>query len=402
MNLQAWLRRIMRYVLPFLCWRVPVRLLRGVAPGTGRQVVLLSAGSSSGFIDDRLFTAESGIKELRSTHVPIWRLQRLLDAWAPQADLVVVEVDRLSARWFLPARYLPLPHWVNSWLKTPSDWAEFGRTHRSAQGDIRRVRIKNFECEVSHDPRGEVNEFYDRYFVPYMRTRHGQRACINARWVLRLLLRQGLLLWIRHNGVRVSGNIVKKEGRRLILLVNGVLDGREDLMNEGALSAQYVHNLRMAEKLGCTEVYMGGSPPSLHDGLLRYKSKWAEGYCQPEGFISANMVMLLGWRRFEGAVEEFLSRTSIVFEEQGGFSALWAFPRALPLTAATLKQEHARLKARGLRRFCILLPGEAPVDFVCPPDVCLIPMSTLESGGVERLLHGPLPAASPLSHGASA
>lgn len=383
MTLQSFLHWIMQYVLPLLGWCVPVRLLRGTAPGSGRAVVLLSAGGGSDFIFSHFFAAEPQV--LRSVRVPVWRLQRLLDAWRAEADLTLVRVDRLSARWFLKGRGIVVPEWVNSWMTLPADWREFARTHKNASSDLRRVRIKKFDCEISHSAQ-DFDEFYDRYYLPFVTARHGARAGITSRWRLRMLFRQGLLLWVRQNGVRVACGLAMVKRHRYFMLCSGVLDGRMDLMKQGAISSDYVLSFQTAASLGCTEVHMGGTLPSLHDGIFRYKSKWTSGLSAHEGFVSGNMVMQMEWSRLEGAVAEFLSRTSLIYHDGDAFSALWVFPSDLPLTADTLQREYARLHSRSLHRFRILLPGEPPADFECPPEVRLASLASVAHDGSAQLL----------------
>lgn len=385
MILQNWLRGCMRIVLPFIRWRVPVVLLRGPARASGREVVLLSAGRRSAFIIDHFFAQEPTV--VRRTRVPVWRLQRLLNEWRSAADLVDVEIDRVSARLFLDTRYLAVPQWIISWMKVPEDMQAFGRTHRNARADIRRIRIKNFECQWSREAK-DFDLFYERYFRPYVTARHGGMTQVSPRWMMRLLFKQGMIQWVVHNGERLAGGLVTVKGTLFSKRVNGVLDGRMDLMREGVLSALYVHAMLEAHRLGCTELRMGGSLPSLHDGVFRYKSKWATGLRSHDGFISANCVTLLDWNRLEGPVAEFLSQTSLIHHDQDGYSALWVFPHDEPLTAETLQQHYIRLKTAGLRRFLILLPGAVPEGFVCPPEVRLIGLAEADevgTGGIHGL-----------------
>ena len=383
MSLQSFLHWIMQFVLPLFGWRVPVRLLRGTAPGSGRPVALLNAGGTSDFILSHFFASPPQV--VRSTRVPIWRLQRLVDAWRTEADLTLVKVDRLSARLFLDGHGIVVPEWIGSWIQLPADWREFVRTHASASTDLRRVRIKKYTREISRSVQ-DFDEFYHRCYRPFTLARHGAGAGITPRWRLRLLFRQGVLLWVCRNGVRVAGSLSIVKGRRFFMLCSGLMDGRMELLKEGALSSDYVLSFQAAAELGCTEVHMGGSMPSLHDGIFRYKSKWATGLSVHDGFVSGNMVMEIGWSRLEGAVAEFLSRTSLICHDGDGFSALWAFPADQPLTAATLKEHYARLHSRSLRRFCILLPGEPPPDFACPPEVRLAPMASVAHDTPTQLL----------------
>ena len=152
-------------------------------------------------------------------------------------------------------------------------------------------------------------------------------------------------------------------------------------MKEGVLSAIYVQTLYLAKELGCTKIHVGGSNASLHDGVLRYKSKWGGIIFAYDGSLSSNYVTLLKWCQLNGAVAEFLSHTSIIHHDNGGLSAFWVFPNHLPLTAASLHKEYRRLRAAGLHRFRILIPGKVPPDFVCPPEVRLIELSRANRGG---------------------
>ena len=389
MKLQTWLRWCVRIVLPFIHWRVPVVLLRGPARMSGREVVLLGAGPRSAFITGRFFAQEPTV--VRRTRVPVWRLQRLLKEWRNDADLVDVEIDRVSARLFLNKPYIAVPQWITSWMEVPEDLRAFGRTHPNAQADIRRVRIKNFECQLSREAK-DFDLFCEKFHRPYITARHGGMTLVSPRWMMQYVFRKGMIQWVSRKGEKLAGGIITIKGKELIKRVNGVLDGRVDLMRAGVLSALYVHAMQEAKRLGCTELNMGGSMPSLHDGVFRYKSKWATGLRPHDGFISANCVTLLDWNRLEGPVAEFLSLTSLIHHDQAGYSALWVFPHDQPLTAETLLQQYAKLKTAGLHRFDILLPGEVPAGFVCPANVRLIPLTAVGEGGPEQLKLCGLPA----------
>ncbi|MHB1079355.1 MAG: hypothetical protein ACYC67_08120 [Prosthecobacter sp.] len=379
----------MQIVLPFVHWRVPVVLLRGPARASGREVVLLSAGSPSAFIIGRFFAQEPAV--VRRTRVPVWRLQRLVNEWRAAADLVDIEIDRVSARLFLDTTYLALPRWITSWMNVPEDLREFGRSHRNAQTDLRRIRTRNFECHLSREAK-DFALFCEKFHRPHTTARHGSMTMVSPRWMLRYVFRQGMIQWVTRKGEKLAGGILTIKGKVLTKRVNGVLDGRADLLKEGVLSALYVHSMQEARRLGCTEINMGGSMPSLHDGVFRYKSKWASGLRSHEGFISANCVTLLDWNHLAGPVAEFLSQTSLIHHDQDGYSALWAFPHHEPLTAETLQQHYAQLAAAGLHRFDILLPGDLPAGFVCPANVRLIPLSAVADAGPDLLKHHRLPA----------
>ncbi|MCB1276181.1 hypothetical protein [Prosthecobacter sp.] len=374
---RSLLRAAVRTALPFLDWRVPVSLLRGRDRVSGGEVVLLSAGRArrTGFITGRFFADRP--ETLRTVSVPVWRLQVLLDSWQQEADLTVAAIDRISSRLFLSKGWLTVPMWVGSSMGVPDDLWSFARSHGDAMNDIRRVRTKGLEAELSRSDE-DFDLFYDRFYVPHLERRLGEAANLNPRWILRLVLKQGMILWMKQRGDRISGDLITVSGKQMTAVVNGVLDGRDELLREGALSGLYVHRILQAQKLHCSEIRMGGSRPSLHDGVFRYKSKWADALYLHQGLVSMNYVQLLRWNRLVGPVADFLSHTSLIHHDHDGFSALWVFPKHLPLTVENLQREHHRLNAAGLRRFRILVESEPPADHGLPEEVRLIPLNALE------------------------
>jgi hypothetical protein len=199
--------------------------------------------------------------------------------------------------------------------------------------------------------------------------------------MLWLVFRLGGLQWEARHGVRVAADLVVREGRDYVPVVTGLHEGREELRRQGALVALYAHALQHARTLGCTRILLGGSKPSLHDGVLRYKSKWLDGLCRHEGHLSGNHVMLLRWNRFAGPVAEFLSHTALIHHDQDGYSALWVFPPRLPLTAETLHKELSELQVKGLRCLRIVLPGRPPSGFKAPPEVHCLELAAAEAAG---------------------
>ncbi len=379
-HLQRLLRWWARLYLPFARWRVPVQVVRGTARASGQQVRLLVAGRPrlSRFVFQEIFNGEPVVE--KSAQVPVWALQRHLDLWQSDADLTHVGIDRLSAALFLGRGYLAVPSGVSAWMSVPKDLPSCLRQHSKVASDFRRTKRHGYSSQLSNAA-GDFDLFYDHYYLPYARGRHQQHAHLSPRWMLRLVFRFGAVQWLTLNGERLSGDLLTTQGRDYIPVAVGVRDGRPDLLRQGVLAALYVHALEHARQRGCTRIIFGGSLPSLHDGVLRYKSKWQDGFTEHAGHLSANHVLLLRWNRLTGPVADFLSQTGLIHHDQSGYSALWVFPSHLPLTAENLRQQYGVLKLKGLHRFRILLPGAAPPGFDCPPEVRLIDLAAAEKAG---------------------
>jgi Acetyltransferase (GNAT) domain len=373
-----------RLVMPIMGWRVPVRLLCGPARESAREVRLLAAGGVdwTAYLTGRFFAGEPVVEETR--HVPVWRLQQQVDEWQSRADLVVIGIDRLSARVFLRRDYLRVPQWVSAWMQVPQNLETYEQQHSRAESDFRRVRKQGFESSLSMDE-ADFDVFYDQFFQPYLQSRHQVAAPMAPRWMLRLVFQLGAIQWESLKGMRVAADLVVREGRDYVPVVTGLHEGREELRRQGALVALYAHAPQHARALGCTRILLGGCKPCLHDGVLRYKSKWLDGLCDHDGHLSGNHVMLLCWNRLAGPVAEFLSHTALIHHEQGGYSALWVFPAHLPLAAETLHKELRELQVKGLRNLRIILPGMPPPDFKAPPGVLCLELAIVDQAGGEGI-----------------
>lgn len=386
-HLQSLLRGITRWYLPITRWRVPVRLVCGTARASDRQVRLLLAGRPRWceFICQRLFAGEPVVE--KSALVPVWALQRQLDLWQHGADLTHVGIDRVSAALFLSRDYLAVPTGVAAWMTVPEDQQACIRQHRSAVSDFRRTLKHGYTSQLSRAA-ADFDLFYEQYYRPYIQARFQQYAHLSPRWMLRLAFRFGAIQWLMLDGERLAGDLITTQGRDYIPVATGVRQGRADLSRQGIQAALYVHSLDHARQLGCTRILFGGSQPALQDGVLRYKSKWQDGFTGHDGHMSANHLFLLRWNRLAGPVADFLTHTGLIHHEQSGYSALWVFPRELPLTAANLHREYEALKLKGLQRFRILLPGKVPPGFTCPPGVSVIELEAAEkvtAGGITTL-----------------
>jgi len=365
--------------LPFTSWRVSVQELCGTSRVSGQEVRMLAAGMPRWAEQvGPYFFAEEPVVE-KTTLVSVWALRRHLNHRQADADLTLVGIDRISARLFLGKDYLAMPPLIATWQSVPENQPR-SSLRSSVASDLRRVKKQDFASHLSK-AEGDFDLFYDQYHKPYILGRHTKEARLTPRWMLRLAFRFGAIQWLTLKGERVAADLVMKQGRDYHLVVTGVLDGRQDLLRQGALAALYIHSLDHARQLGCSRIILGSSRAFLHDGLTRYKGKWMDGFNQDDGHITANHVLLLRWNRLAGPVSDFLSSAGIIHHEQSGYSALWAFPSHLPLSAENLQKQYESLKMKGLHRFRILLLDKAPAGFVCPPEVRLIELAEAEKAG---------------------
>ncbi len=379
--IEQHVKRLLSLLLPVTNWRVPVSLLRGSARSSGHPVTLLTAGNPrvSDYIALRLFEEEPEIEPVGQ--IPLWKLAKTLDRLQASADLAVVGVDRHTARCFFDRSWLASPAWIASWMPVPVDFRTFVRANSRVEGDVRVVRKHQYERKVSHSDT-DFDAFYDRFYVPYISQRHGTLAHLRPRWSLRRQFKRGGILWIHRDGERQAGDIIQVNGQTLHRVALGVADGRLDLLQQRALAALYVHSIGHARDVNCTKIFLGGSRSCLYDGVFQYKRKWGAVVCEHPG---VNYRMLLRWKRLEGPAAEFLSHSPVIHYDGPQLSGLWCCPPEVCRSTDLFEKEIRYTHSPGLRRLRVLLPGDPPPGYVCPPDVELINLQTHAGSGPEML-----------------
>jgi hypothetical protein len=234
--------------------------------------------------------------------------------------MTIVRVDRLSARQWFGRNYLAVPEWVGTKSPVPDDLDKLMRSGGSIRRDMTLIRRHKFLPLVTRGSE-DFETFYHSMYVPFSRTRHGELVFMRTPHDLRYRLRWGGILWMLRDGQRVAGMQFEQHRQTLDLLALGTVNGDLALVRDGAIAALYYHVIRLARELGCTIVDFRGSRPSLHDGLLRYKSKWGSIL-----YDKADMYydLLVRWDGVKPVVKDFLSHTGLIFRDEGRLSAIHA------------------------------------------------------------------------------
>jgi len=333
------LRIATRAALPVAKRHVPLALWRGTA-SDGHPATVLVAGESR-LAADVAAAAFRGTPTLTALGtVPLWRLRRELARRRADVDLVVARLDRLSAALALDGGWIAVPEWVGGSAAVPADPWRFCAGSNSLQANAARARRAGFAAEVSHDL-GDFAAFYEGMYLPFAQRRHGAATLISNPSRLRRCMRQGALVYVVQDGVRVAGGIVRHRGAVLDLVVLGTAGGDLAALPSGALFALDVFVFEHARTLGCSHLDFGGSRPSPLDGLLLYKARWgAEVVDSRTTFYDVH----LWWPRLGRPVRDVLARQPLVVRDPDGLAALWADePSARPLRDARSVLKRLRL-----------------------------------------------------------
>lgn len=341
-----------RYVLPMLRHRLPVRRLTGAAtPGhPSVSVITTGAAMTLDVLVNRFFCEPPQVDSLGP--VSLARLPAVLEQLAPTADLMLACVPRAFVGWFGPS-YLRIPALVGARLPLGASMATtLAHATRTVRYDVRRVLAADHHWTFSRELR-DFEHFYDEFYRPFVAARFGPLAVLRERQVLRRQFRQkGGLIWLWRDGQIVGGDLVRENGHRLHALVQAIHPSYSSTFKPSANFALNVALCDVASRQGLTELDLGGSVPSLSDGVFRSKRAWGaifESY--PENYRD----ILMRWSTpLRPSVQGFLHTTPLIFESPSGLSSLAAGAPHEPVDPELVPHLWHQLMPQGIERLFVV------------------------------------------------
>jgi hypothetical protein len=363
-------RAARRWVYPALVAvrnpRIELTLLKGEV--RGRPASLLVGGPRPWAFDlpRRLF--RHGADEIPLGEVGLWKLSSVLEKRLAEVDMVMARVDKLSARVLFPAGYLRVPEWVDTVLTVPENLDALVRSNHSLREDARLVRHHGFTSSISTASR-DFEEFYHSMYLPFVNSRHAASAWPTNEDSLRKIFRQGGIIWLAHEGERVSGLLFGISGDVLHMWAEGTRGGDFGVVKRGAVCALFLHAIRHAGERNCRYVHFGGSKACLSDGLLRYKRKWGVAVqARPEN----QFYTLVRWSAWNDNVAVFLSDAPILHLQGSRLIAVTAIERTDSATQADAEPIYNALHMPGVHRIVIAHGAGWGADVIPPPCTALV------------------------------
>lgn len=347
---------------------IPLSILRGFAQGTDKFHTVVVAGSEpwASYLAQLFFGTppqREYVGKIRLSALPR-TLKRLSDS----ATLVIARVDELTARVFLPRSYVVVPEWVDLLLTVPDDFETLTRGNHSLKSDLKTALRNRLTCQVSHSA-GDLETFYQVFYVPFVRERHGAYAYTWSLGMLRYHLRRGVLVWVTQGGQRIAGAVLRAKGAMLQTVAMGTANGDYQPIRLGAATAIYCHAVEYARASGCTEINFGGSRPVLTDGALRFKTKWGMRLVQQAGPCYD---FLIRWEHLDDSIRAFLSKTPLIFRDREQLSAVAYVPGDGPLSQQQAAGAYRALWTPGLHGLYLLSGTGWRPGSTAPPDTHLV------------------------------
>jgi hypothetical protein len=367
-TLLSGLTRSLPYVLPCCSLRVPVTIFQGPTFSNDDSGTVLAAGSDPYIRYLPSLFLKQVVKRESVGVFPLWKLARVVEELRGSADLTVARLDRLSGRLLFGRNSLAVPDWINSWLEVPTDFTAWARASK-----LHAARLKDMSLHVSHE-RSDLVRFYYEMYVPLIRRRHGDLAYVRSFYQLRRFFDRGGILWLDYRGERIAGALFHRSGTVFRSVAHGTASGGWPPVIPGTKDVLNYFQAQHARSIGCARIDAGGSRPSLHDGVLRYKRKWGMNVAEKP---DSHHDWFVQWHSENEKVTSFLSRSSLIFRDHGGLSAIAAIDREDPALEADARRAHHLLWMPGLQRLYLVAPAGWQRCAAPPPcTVLLDPKST--------------------------
>ncbi len=269
------LRRFLLFIQTGMIFDVYVMEGKAADSTQRLRVGYLCAGLGREYLTQRLFNGEPDRVEKRE-RVYFWQQASASKALAQEVDMVVVE--RNSQLSWQPGTgdWVVTPTWVRmvADLELDKTWEENERSFKKHERNIRRFKRAGYAYRISRDPK-DFEFFYDRMYVPLVTKRHETAAFVDSREHLRYYFDRGFLLVVLGgDGQPVAADLDYQNGDTLFGIACGVLDGRDDILNEGALSAIYYFVLQWAHENRVPRCDICEVRPFTDDGVFQYKRRW--------------------------------------------------------------------------------------------------------------------------------
>jgi len=285
-------------------------MLRGREKESGEDINVFYMGNREnlGFILNRLFSEYEEQDCVKN--IPAITLRNLVKKYAPNADLLFIDVELLYCRMISKAGFISIPHWVRQSYRVPDTWqgvlGSFRKNTRAT--DLRKVRKYGFTYSLT-SKESDFRFFYHHMHKPYLQSRYEDLVILEPEWKFMRQCRKGCLMQIIREGQVMGGVVLHRTDARLAYVWIGIRKGLEPELMKGVFSAMYYFTLLHGYEGGCGEVDFLGTRPIINDGLFRYKRKWGTFVADspiPRGDI------LLKPMRFSPPLQRFFSANCFV------------------------------------------------------------------------------------------
>jgi len=212
-----------------------------------------------------LFSETQRIEE--KSRVPVWRIPSRLENGNGPCELALTEVTPISRGLAMNGQGFIIPRWVDTLLPV-----ERSLDAVSSKNNNKHIAKHGFTCRTSTSQEN-LQFFYERMFRPYILSRHKDASVMVdfSYFRKRMKKKHSKLFLLMQGDDTVAASFNERKNGRMKFSGLGVLDGRKDIIQMGAIRALYYFMLTHYKEQGVELINYGGTSPLLSDGLTKFK-----------------------------------------------------------------------------------------------------------------------------------
>lgn len=272
------LRRVIR--LQYQNYKEPIAVMKGIGAGTGLPLTIgcILKTEVMNIYRDLYYIPESVTVEDRGICKSGSERETALEL-AKEADLVIFVDSQF------PRQAPPRGEWIRVRdsmrmvldFPTRQNWDDFEQHLRYQKTNIKRVKRAAYTIQTSQSDE-DFELFYSRMYVPTIQNRHKDHAILTGRHILYREFKRGTLIKVCDpDNQPVASKVVYLHGGVYFDLDYGIMDGRQDLLDQGALSAMYLYSLKWCLEHGIHRYDAGMVMAFPEDGVFIHKKRWGFG-----------------------------------------------------------------------------------------------------------------------------
>lgn len=243
----------------------------GTLRGNGLHVSALYAGNGANldFVTKALFETIISQQQLGESP-PSWLAKALARSRA-SADVVIMERPPLWATLGGSQFSIRMPSWIRQELQLPGADSEQWMLGRHLEREVgRQIRRRDYRLAMS-TASDDKQEFFDDFYQPYVRSRHGSGAITVDRQQFARLAAYATLAKLYAGDSWTAGMLLQQNAGTLRL---GWFGSKQNPPASGASEVLDALCIKAAAANGVRRIHFGNSRPSLIDGVVRYKRRF--------------------------------------------------------------------------------------------------------------------------------